>query len=231
MAFHPGKLIDIKKEVMRLPFIISVAGFKNTGKTTLCRTLLEGLRRRGLDVAYLKHAPHDVLSPLETDTGSVRAMGIDAAFAGNDGIRLEPVVEGNVRAIVNGVFPGKDVVVVEGAKETPLARIWVGGAETCPAEIQGVLAYYGDQAGILHDHPAFSVGHEEGLVDLVEGLWKKAESGGVVLMVQGRRVPAKDFVANFISGALRGMLKSLKGVGGLEDGFALFCRGRKDGDE
>lgn len=214
-----------------MPFIISVAGFKDTGKTTLCRTLLEGLRRRGLEVAYFKHAPHDVLSPRDTDTGSVRAMGIDAAFAGNDGIRLEPVVEGDVRAAVNALFPAKDVVVVEGAKESPLARIWVGGAETCPSDVQGVLAYYGGATEGAGGHPVFDAGREEELVDLVEGLWRKAESGGVVLMIRGRRVPVKDFVAEFISGGIEGMLKSLKGIEGLERGFAVFCRGRKDDDD
>lgn len=214
-----------------MPFIISVAGFKNSGKTTLCRTLLEGLRLRGHDVAYFKHAPHDVLSPVDTDTGAVRAMGIDSAFAGNDGIRLEPVVEGNVRMVVEALFPEKDVVVVEGAKETPLARIWVGGAGTCPPEVPGVLAYYGGETETAGDHPVFGRGQEENLVDFVEGLWKKAESCGVVLMIKGRRVPVKDFVGEFISGGIKGMLKSLKGIEGLDRGFSVFCRGRKDGDD
>ena len=210
-----------------MPFVISVAGFKDTGKTTLCRTLLEGLRRRGLRVAYFKHACHEVLSPRETDTGSVRAMGIDVAYAGSDGIRLEPAVEGSVRAVVDVLFPDRDVVVVEGAKETPLARIWVGGPETLPENVPGVLAYYGGVGKPADGHPLFSRGQEEDLVDLVESLWKKAEPGGVTVVIRGRRVPVKDFVAEFIAGGIEGMLKALKGVEGLEEGFSVFFRGRQ----
>lgn len=210
-----------------MPFVISVAGFKNTGKTTLCRTLLEGLRRRGLRVAYFKHASHAVLSPPETDTGSVRAMGIDAAYAGIDGIRLEPAVEGDVRTLVDALFPDRDVVIVEGAKETPLARIWVGGARSRPENVRGVLAYYGGDEEPADGHPLFRRGQEEALADLVESLWRKAEPGGVTVMIRGRRVPVKDFVADFIAGGIEGMLKALKGVEGLENGFAVFFRGRE----
>ncbi len=211
-----------------MPFVISVAGFKDTGKTSLCRILLKGLRSRGVRVAYFKHCSHEVLSPAGTDTGSVRSMGIDVAYAGTDGVRIEPVVKDDVRSMVDRLFPDRDVVIVEGAKETPLARIWVGGPETLPPDVAGVLAYYGEGHVPTDGHPLFAFGEEEALVDLVETLWRKAEAGGVVVMIDGRRVPVKDFVADFIQGGIAGMLKALKGVEGLEKGFSVFCRGAGD---
>jgi molybdopterin-guanine dinucleotide biosynthesis protein B len=131
--------------------------------------------------------------------------------------------------VVDVLFPDRDVVVVEGAKKTPLARIWVGGPETLPENVPGVLAYYGGEEEPSDGHPLFRRGQEKELLDLVESLWKKAEPGGVTVMIRGRRVPVKDFVADFISGGIEGMLRALKGVEGLEDGFSVFCRGRGSG--
>ncbi|HCP07152.1 MAG TPA: molybdopterin-guanine dinucleotide biosynthesis protein MobB, partial [Synergistaceae bacterium] len=54
-----------------MPFIVAVSGFKNSGKTTLCRKLLPLLKDAGLDAAYVKRTHEEVLSPEGTDSGQL----------------------------------------------------------------------------------------------------------------------------------------------------------------
>ena len=47
-----------------MPLLIAVSGFKDSGKTSLARTLLARLADRGLRLAFIKHTDRDVLSPV-----------------------------------------------------------------------------------------------------------------------------------------------------------------------
>ena len=49
----------MEKEENKKQFILAVSGVKNSGKTTLITKLLPGLKKRGLQVAVIKHDGHD----------------------------------------------------------------------------------------------------------------------------------------------------------------------------
>jgi molybdopterin-guanine dinucleotide biosynthesis protein B len=56
--------------------VIGIAGWKNSGKTTLVTRLIAELTRRGLRVASVKHAHHEADVDQEgTDTFRHRAAG------------------------------------------------------------------------------------------------------------------------------------------------------------
>src|SRR6202008_4567330 len=60
----------------RLPPVIGVAGWKNSGKTTLVTRLVTELTRRGFRVATVKHAHHNLqIDDAETESARHRRAG------------------------------------------------------------------------------------------------------------------------------------------------------------
>lgn len=57
------------------PFIFTVSGFKNSGKTTLISKLITRYLADGLDVSVLKHDGHDFTVDDSTDTGKFACLG------------------------------------------------------------------------------------------------------------------------------------------------------------
>jgi len=107
-----------------------------------------------------------------------------------------------------------DLVLLEGGKSLSLPRVWVGNPEECPAEVKGVLAWYGNfepSAGI----PAFRTGQERELaLFLIDRLLGKKTVPSISLHVDGRRIPLKPYLEGFLGQAILGMLRSLKGTEG-----------------
>ena len=62
--------------------IFAVSGFKNSGKTTLCRKLLSELARLGVRTGYIKRTSDEVLDDDDTDTSAVERMGVASALWG-----------------------------------------------------------------------------------------------------------------------------------------------------
>jgi molybdenum cofactor guanylyltransferase/molybdopterin-guanine dinucleotide biosynthesis protein MobB len=121
------------------PFVVGVAGWKNSGKTTLVERLVAELVGRGFRVATVKHSHHHDLS--------VEAEGTDSARhrrAGASAVALlsptrwailrdaSAVVwhegpEPPLAAVVAHLAPA-DIVIVEGLKGAPIPKIEVRGA-------------------------------------------------------------------------------------------------------
>lgn len=210
-----------------MPFIIAVSGFKDSGKTTLCMRLLDHFKKEGLDAAFFKHGCEPILSDSSTDSGKAVARGVPALLWNDKGIRLEKAGEFSLEEIVAVFFPAVDIVVVEGAKNVSLPRVWVGG-ERPPEEIKGVLARY-DPVGekTSPEERLYGKGGEDLLASFLVGLWRRAEPTGVSLYEGHRRIPVKDFVADFLAGGVLGMVGTLKGCRLTEDGLSLFVRKKK----
>jgi len=120
------------------------------------------------------------------------------------------------------------LVLLEGGKHLSLPRIWVGAPETVPESVRGIIAFYGDKSGDVGRGCAkvsslerestspggevfrFPRGEEAALAEMVEKLVLRGRAP-LELYVGSSRLPMKFFVAEFIRGALEGMLRSLKG--------------------
>ncbi|QTX31573.1 molybdopterin-guanine dinucleotide biosynthesis protein MobB [Aminithiophilus ramosus] len=115
-----------------MPFVVAVSGFKDSGKTTLCVELVERLKERGVDVAFIKHSCESPLSGASTDSGRILMRGVPALLWSDEGVRLERAGDLSLEEIVYRFFPAVDIVLVEGAKSLPLPRIWVAPGGRCP---------------------------------------------------------------------------------------------------
>lgn len=108
--------------------IISVCGWKKSGKTTLTVRLVEEFTRRGLNVATLKHAHHSFrIDEGETDSARHRRAGAGEvavvsanrwAMIGETKDRGEPDFDDVIRW-----FSPCDLIVVEGYKSAAIPKI------------------------------------------------------------------------------------------------------------
>lgn len=110
--------------------VIGIAGWKNSGKTTLTERLIAELTRRGLKVASVKHAHHSFqVDDERTDSARHRRAGARQvaivspsrwAIVRELGEDPEPRLE----EILSRLDPC-DLVVVEGYKRAPIPKIEV----------------------------------------------------------------------------------------------------------
>jgi molybdopterin-guanine dinucleotide biosynthesis protein MobB len=112
------------------PPAIGVAGWKNSGKTTLVTRLVAELSRRGFKVATVKHAHHAFrIDDAETDSARHRRAGaaqvaiVSArrwALVRELGADPEPTLDEMI-----GRLDSCDLVIVEGYKRAPIPKIEV----------------------------------------------------------------------------------------------------------
>lgn len=109
--------------------VICVAGYKNSGKTTLVTRLVEALSTKG-SVGTVKQMLHHRFNPENTDTGKHFDAGADLVAAITDTelvtIKRNPTLEDALDALADN---GADFVIVEGAKSSELPKIFLGDVE------------------------------------------------------------------------------------------------------
>ncbi len=113
---------------MLSPFVFGIAGYKNTGKTTLISQFIREMSQKGKRVATIKHDAHGFFAhPDHTDTAShAKAGAICTVIASPDGhtaIERHEPKEPSLADLLKRVA-GVDVILVEGYKDAPIAK-WV----------------------------------------------------------------------------------------------------------
>ncbi len=108
--------------------IIAIAGWKNSGKTTLAVRLVEEFTRRGLCVATIKHAHHNLrLDDDDTDSARHRRAGARqvAVVSSRRWAIMTENDDGNELdfADVLSRLDPCDLIVVEGYKSQPIPKI------------------------------------------------------------------------------------------------------------
>ena len=191
--------------------IIAVSGYKNSGKSTLCRALLAEFAKRGLRAGYIKRTQEFVGSPPHTDSGMACAQGMPTLLWGDGSFRYELLPEKNTEdayEVAGKFFPDADVVVLEGGKNMRLPKIWVLKEDETPPDDIGIFAIY-DRHGPGDGASRYGADDTE---RLVSGIVLKitAEKKKARVYIGGRELPMKDFLADFISGGITGMLGALK---------------------
>ena len=121
------------------PVAVGIAGAHDSGKTTLLERLVPMLRARGLCVGAVKHTPHDVVDDLPgKDSARHAAAGADpAAFVRPSATTVRRRESTELRRLLERDFGECDLVLVEGYKSLPLARIEVGRAGARSVEYGG----------------------------------------------------------------------------------------------
>jgi molybdopterin-guanine dinucleotide biosynthesis protein B len=157
--------------------VLGVAGWKNSGKTSLITKLVVELGRRGYRIATVKHAHHEADVDHEgTDTFRHRKAGAtevalvtSSRWAVVHELREEP--EPALSEILERLSPA-DLVLVEGYKREPIPKIEVrrqAAARTDPLapDDPNVIAIACDGPAEANDRPVFSIDDIVGIADFL----------------------------------------------------------------
>lgn len=177
--FNTNTPHDLAEARARLeaPPVIGIAGWKNSGKTTLTVRLIEAFTRRGLRIATIKRTHHDVEAETEnSDTALHRRAGA------REVILVTPHRWGPLHALRDDSDPsldeilahltGCDLVIVEGWKTAPIAKIEVRRAAQsdhrllAPAD-PNIIAIASDHASDHGTVPLFALDDATAIADFI----------------------------------------------------------------
>jgi molybdopterin-guanine dinucleotide biosynthesis protein MobB len=133
--------------------VLAVCGYSGSGKTTLLEAAIPQLIERGLSVAVVKHDAHGfTVDQKGKDSDRLFRAGATVALRGpkeqflRRGARSALTLEATLAELARD----HDIVLVEGHKDTPLAKLWLSSAEIGPppeqvTEVRDLLPWNGDR--------------------------------------------------------------------------------------
>lgn len=170
---------------MTAPPVIGIAGWKNSGKTTLTVRLIEEFTRRGLKVATIKHAHHDFqIDEGETDSARHRRAGATEVAIVSGGrwaivhelrAEAEPSFQ-DMLARLSSV----DLVITEGYKREPIPKIELRRRESKSKETfapgdRNVIAIATDHETESHGLPILALDDVSAIADVIAAHLKLAQ--------------------------------------------------------
>jgi molybdopterin-guanine dinucleotide biosynthesis protein B len=203
-----------------MPAVLSIVGKSKVGKTTFLEKLIPEVRRRGYSVGTIKHDAHDhfEIDHEGKDTWRHRQAGAQTvAIASPSRFALTKMTtkEPDLDTIVADYFPDDDLVLTEGYKSGNKAKI-----EICRKELQSepicgpadrLLAVVSDFSVDL-DVPYFDLEDISGVADFIEKRFLTSTAKPkLMIRLDGKKLPIKSFVQDFVMGSVLGMLSTLRG--------------------
>ncbi len=199
--------------------IISIVGKSDSGKTTLIEKLVPELTRRGYRVATVKHDVHGFEVDREgKDSWRHKQAGAHTVvIASSNKVALIRDVEKDwtLEEIRDKLIQDVDLILSEGYKKDVQPKIEIFRKEKhkellCTKE-DNLIAIVSDRTFHI-GVPCFRLEDMKGLADFIEKRFIRSEGGKTVtLKVNGKTVPLKPFIKDFLINSIRGMITSLKG--------------------
>jgi molybdopterin-guanine dinucleotide biosynthesis protein B len=199
--------------------ILCIVGASNSGKTTHLEKLIPALGRRGWRIGTVKHDVHGFEMDREgKDTWRHRKAGAGtvAISSPSQVASIRQVdAEMGLDELVGRYFWNEDILITEGFKRSHFPKIEVFRKAIEPQPIcrseDNRIALVTDDA-VEVDVPVFRFDQVEPLADFIEARYlKDRKAHQVTVLLDGKRLPMKDFVRDFVAGGIIGMLSSLRG--------------------
>ena len=199
--------------------ILSIVGKSDSGKTTLIEKLLPELNRRGYRVATVKHDIHGFEVDREgKDSWRHKQAGAHTVVISSpEKIALIRDVERDLtlEEIREKLIQDVDLILSEGYKKDVQPKIEIFRKEmhqellcTKADNLVAVVSNKGFDIGV----PVFDLEDMKGLADFIEKeVLRSKREGEISLKVDGKEIPLNPFVRGFLTNAIKGMVKSLKG--------------------
>jgi molybdopterin-guanine dinucleotide biosynthesis protein B len=199
--------------------IVSIVGKSDSGKTTLIEKLLPELTRRGYRIATVKHDVHGFEVDREgKDSWRHKQAGAHTVVIASPrkaALIRDVEKDWTLEEIRERLIQDVDLILSEGYKKDVQPKIEIFRKEKhqellCTKEdrLVAIVSNQTFEVGV----PCFGLEDMKGLGDFIEQafLGKKGDSG-ISLKVDGKTIPLKPFITDFLAHAIRGMLTSLKG--------------------
>lgn len=199
--------------------IISIVGKSDSGKTTFIEKLLPELVRRGYRVATVKHDVHGFEVDREgKDSWRHKQAGAHTTVISSPRkVALIRDVEEDLSLaeLRERLIQDVDLILSEGYKKDVQPKIEIFRKE----KHQELLCTQEDHLVAVVSDKEFDVGVScfflddiKGVADFIEKKFLKVKKEEeITLKVDGKTVPLKPFIRDFLSGSIKGMVRSLKG--------------------
>ncbi len=229
--------------------VLCVVGPSGSGKTRLIEQLVFSLSRRGYRLGTAKHAAHGfVIDKPDTDSGRLSRSGavMVALVSPGSAAVLYPDLEADDLESLDDILTHQtypvDLVLAEGFSRSRFPKIVLTRArsgnrgpapvkkrEKKPPVFNVVLVL--DTPSPESDVPVLPADNVEEIAQFIEerfltGILEKRpnQPANVSLTVNGQAIPVNTFVSEVLSGAVLGMVASLKGCEGLKPGSRITIR-------
>jgi molybdopterin-guanine dinucleotide biosynthesis protein B len=215
-----------------MPFLFSISGYHNAGKTTLALSLYEILKNRGYKIAVVKSSKEkDIFTDIpEKDTWHYRKKGVPLVgffqenlftlYLNPENFDLSSFKDWYV--YFQSLFWNFNIVILEGFKNFDMVnKIWVvkekdEDLKRIKSEIRNLLGFVVKDdlerwKSLYPEEKFFLFKDYETLANFIEELIKKYEPR-VLLKINNKKIPMKSFVEDALIYPLLGFIKVLKDV-------------------
>jgi len=198
--------------------LITFIGWHDSGKTTLATRVVSELKGLGYKVAVIKSSSETGIQfdTPGTDTFKHKEAGADSVMlvapdqmvlqTGNAGLSLT--------TLAHRYFPDVDIVIGEGFKrerKIPKIEVFCNVDQRLRDEVHGVIAVATNLEGVAGDY-VFRLDEAREIALFIEKRYLREKSSDeiVSLLVNGRKVPLKEFIQESLAGTVHGYVKTLK---------------------
>lgn len=198
--------------------VVTFIGYHDSGKTTLVSQVVSHLKDLGYRVAVIKSSNEAgvTFDTVGTDTYKHRQAGADSVlFVGPDQMVLQTgPSDHSLVTLAHRYFPDADIVIGEGfkhARKVPKIEVVRNKEQNLRQEVHGVMAVVTDQ-DISGDY-VFRLSESLEIAQFIEKrfLGARARRPEIAsLLVDGRKIPLKDFVQECLAGSVAGFVEALK---------------------
>ncbi|EKD37691.1 MAG: molybdopterin-guanine dinucleotide biosynthesis protein B [uncultured bacterium] len=198
--------------------IISFIGWHDSGKTTLATQVVAELKKLGYRVGVIKSSSDAGIEfdTPGTDTYKHRQAGADSVMiVAPDQMVLQTKNRGlSLRTLAHRYFPDVDIIVGEGfktARQVAKIEVFKDLDQRLRDEVSGVIAVATDLPGVVADY-VFRLDEAREIALFIEKRFfrQKGEAEVAALLVNGNKVPLKNFVQEALAGTVHGFINTLK---------------------
>lgn len=199
--------------------IICIVGASDSGKTTFLEKLIPMIRDRGYRVGTIKHDTHGFEMDREgKDTWRHRLAGAQT-IAISSPTQVASIrgttEEFSLEELVARYFWREDIILTEGYKRSTYPKIEVFRSAIEQQPIcnlkDNLIALVTDDVTDL-EVPTFKFDEVSRLTDFIEQRFlKDRKKQRILVNLDGKKLPMKDFVQDFLIGGIVGMLSTLRG--------------------
>lgn len=199
--------------------IVTFIGKKNSGKTTLTSKVVSHLKEMGYRVAVIKSSNHAkaVFDSPESDTSIYKQIGAEnVIFSGPDQMVLQTGPSNlSLTTLAHRYCPGVDIVIGEGFKDArKIAKIEVirKTDHALRKKVSGVIAVATDIDKTCGSY-IFHLDEAKEIAQFLEKRFNLGQPKDVertALLVNGNKIPIKDFIQDCLGETVEGFVRSLK---------------------
>lgn len=198
--------------------IVSFIGWHDSGKTTLVKQVVTELKKLGYRVAVIKSS-NDLGIQFDTpgtDTFMHKEAGADSVMlVAPDQMVLQTKNSNlSLRTLAHRYFPDVDIVIGEGfktARKIPKIEVFRNRDQKLRDEVHGVIAVATDVEGVAGNY-VFRLDEAPEIALFIEKrfITSKGSREVTALLVNGNKIPIKDFIQEALAGTVHGFVKTLK---------------------